>query len=77
MIIKYALEILMEHMSEPGEVVAEVLSTAEYLEDMMEAAECEDMTDAGVKKFAIALYEAYAAEEREHLMSNLKFMFDG
>ena len=76
MIIKHAMEILMEHLSEPGETVAEVLSTAEYLEDMMEAAEYEDTTDAGVKKFAVEVYEAYAAEERRDLMRNLEFMFD-
>ncbi len=79
MIDKNVMEVLMELLSEPGEAVADILSNVVHLEDMIEVAgeEYEDMTDAGVKKFAIAVYEAYAAEEREHLMSNLKFMFDG
>ena len=78
MINKYVMEILMEYLSEPGEVVADILSSAEHLEEMIEVAgkEYEHLTDTGVKKFAVEVYEAYAAEERRDLMRNLEFMFD-
>ena len=78
MIDKNVMEVLMELLSDPGEAVADILSNVVHLEDMIEVAgeEYEHLTDAGFKKFAVEVFEAYVAEERKHLMKKLEFRFD-
>ena len=78
MINENVMQVLGELMSDTGDVATDILSNVEYLEMMIEVAgdEYEHLTDAGIKKFAVEVFEAYVADERKYMMKNLEFMFD-
>ena len=78
MINENVLQVLGELISDTGDTAADVLSNVECLEEMIEVAgdEYEDLTDAGIKKFALEVFDAYVAEEMKYLKKNIEFMFD-
>ena len=66
-----------ELVSDTGDVIADVLTSEEWLDHLIEVAgfDVDIISDEGKKKFAVQVFNEYMSDERKYFEKQLEVMF--